>query len=293
MAGDLYPDHGVTGTENRQYNREQRAGKHEADAALYKSHQCEQTPHPGSWRRHDQRTQGPLVAGYGIYTQGQEILLTFSFCSSLVSGYVITYFPLRGRSETIRLILSDQGAKWTEEEVQFTDWFTANCEHKKQAVFGQLPKFKDGDFVLYQSNSILRYLGRKYGIAGGSNQESALIDMVNDGVEDLRMKLVRVLFYEPEKGTEKYEADLPDQFSAFERILSQNSNGTRFVVGDQISYADYNLLDILHVHLALFPACLASFPLLTAFSDRISSRPKLMEYLKSEARKNRPIVPKK
>lgn len=29
-------------------------------------------------------------------------------------------------------------------------------------VFGQLPQFKDGDFVLYQSNSILRYLARKY-----------------------------------------------------------------------------------------------------------------------------------
>ncbi|KAM3914071.1 glutathione S-transferase P 1-like, partial [Leptodactylus fuscus] len=159
--------------------------------------------------------------------------------------------------------------------------------------FGQLPQFKDGDFVLYQSNSILRYLGRKYGIAGGNDQESALIDMVNDGVQDLRMKYLQLMFFDLDTGRDKYEADLPNHLSAFEWILSQNSHGPEYVVGDQISYADYNLLDILHVHLALFPACLASFPLLTAFSDRISSRPKLMEYLKSEARKNRPIVPKK
>ncbi|KAM3913196.1 glutathione S-transferase P 1-like isoform 2-T2 [Leptodactylus fuscus] len=207
-----------------------------------------------------------------------------------MSGYVITYFPLRGRAENIRLLLGDQGATWEEEEVQMQDWKSGNL--KKEAVFGQLPKFKDGDFVLYQSNSILRYLGRKYDIAGGSNQESALIDMVNDGVEDLRLKFARAIFYEPET-KDKYEADLPNHFSAFERILSQNCNGTKYLVGDKISYADYNLLDLLQTHLALFPACLSTFPLLTAYIDRITSRPKLSEYLNSDARKNRPMIPKR
>lgn len=211
-----------------------------------------------------------------------------------MSGYVITYFPLRGRAESIRLLLSDQGASWTEEEVQLADWFAGKCSDiKKNAVFGQLPQFKDGDFVLYQSNSILRYLARKYSIAGGSIKESATIDMVNDGVEDLRLKFGRMVFFEFETGKDKYEKELPDQLSAFEKILSLNSNGTKFLVGDKISYADYSLLDVLHGHLNIFPACLSSFPLLTAYTDRISARPKLSEYLKSDARNNRPFAPKK
>ncbi|XP_075698381.1 glutathione S-transferase P 1-like [Rhinoderma darwinii] len=210
-----------------------------------------------------------------------------------MSGFVLTYFPVRGRAEAIRLLLSDQGVSWKEDEVQIADWFAGKCDIKKQAVFGQLPQFKDGEFVLYQSNSILRYLGRKYGISGGNNQESALIDMVNDGVEDLRMKYSRLLFLEFETGKEKYEKDLPNQLSAFEKILSKNSNGTKFLVGDKISYADYNLLDLLQGHLNLFPTCLSTFPLLNAFIDRITARPKLSEYLKSEARNKRPIVPKK
>ncbi|KAG9467289.1 hypothetical protein GDO78_015227 [Eleutherodactylus coqui] len=210
-----------------------------------------------------------------------------------MSGYVITYFPLRGRAEVIRMLLADQGASWTEEEVQTADWFGGESDLKQQAVFGQLPQFKDGDFVLYQSNSILRYLGRKYGISGGSNQESALIDMVNDGVEDLRVKYIRFVFFEFETGKEKYESELAKHLSAFERILSQNCNGTKYVVGDKISYADYNLLDLLHWQLHFFPDCVSSFPLLTAFMDRISSRPKLSEYLKSEARNKRPIMFKK
>ncbi|XP_077349970.1 glutathione S-transferase P 1-like [Lithobates pipiens] len=132
-----------------------------------------------------------------------------------------------GRGESIRLILADNGAKWTEDVIQFADWFGGKCPLKKEAVFGQLPQFSDGDFVLYQSNTILRYLGRKFG--------------------------EYIAYHCYETGMEKYEKDLPNQLSAFERILSKNSNGTKFLVGDKISYADYNLLDVLHCHLNIFP----------------------------------------
>ncbi|XP_073444337.1 glutathione S-transferase P 1-like [Dendrobates tinctorius] len=209
-----------------------------------------------------------------------------------MAEYTLTYFPVRGRAESIRLLLADQGASWTENAIQMADWFSGKSDIKKKAVFGQLPQFQHGDFVLYQSNSILRYLGRVYGISGSSNQESALIDMVNDGVEDLRLKYGRLIFYEYETCKEKYIADLPNHLSAFERILSNNSNGTKFVVGDKISYADYNLLDILQNHLDLDPKCLASFPLLSAYVERVASRPKLSQYLKSEERNKRPITPK-
>ncbi|XP_075073334.1 glutathione S-transferase P 1-like [Mixophyes fleayi] len=209
-----------------------------------------------------------------------------------MSGYTLTYFPFRGRAEPIRLLLADQWASWTENEVQTADWFSGKCGLKKNTVFGQLPRFQDGDFDLYQSNSILRYLGNKHGISGSNNQEKALVDMVNDGVEDLRQKYGRLIFMEFETGKEKYITDLPNQLSAFEKILSQNSNGTKFLVGDKISYADYNLLDILHCHLDLDPNCLSTFPLLSAYVERLASRPKLSEYLKSEKRNKRRITPK-
>ncbi|XP_073540417.1 glutathione S-transferase P 1-like isoform X3 [Phyllobates terribilis] len=209
-----------------------------------------------------------------------------------MSGYTLTYFPVRGRVETIRLLLADQGASWTDDEMQMADWFSRKSDIKKKAVFGQLPQFQHGDFVLYQSNAILRYLGRLYEISGRSNQESALIDMVNDGVEDLRLKYFRLIFFEYETGKEKYIGDLPNHLSAFERILSNNSNGTKFVVGNKISYADYNLFDTLQCHLDLDPKCLASFPLLSAYVERVAARPKLSQYLKSEKRNKRPITPK-
>ncbi|KAM4636869.1 glutathione S-transferase P 1-like [Discoglossus pictus] len=207
-------------------------------------------------------------------------------------GCVLTYFPVRGRAEATRLLLSDQGVSWKEEEVQIADWFSGKCDLKKKAVFGQLPQFQDGDFVLYQSNCILRYLGRKHGLNGSNDQQSALIDMANDGVEDLRQKFGRLVFFEFETGKEKYLQELPNHLAPFEKLLFQNSKGTKFLVGDKISYADYNLLDILQCNLDLSATCLSAFPLLAAYVERIVSRPKLAQYLKSDGRKRRPITPK-
>ncbi|OCT69383.1 glutathione S-transferase P 1-like [Xenopus laevis] len=206
--------------------------------------------------------------------------------------YILTYFPVRGRGEAIRLLLADQGIEWKEDEVQISDWVSGKDDRKKNAVFGQLPRFQDGDFVLYQSNSILRYLGTKHGLDGSNGQERALIDMVNSGVEDLRQKYGRLIFFEYETGKEKYLQDLSGQLNLFERILSNNANGSTFIVGNKISYADFNLLNILQCHIDLSPTCLSSFPLLSAYLERLTSRPKLSIYLKSDACMKRPITPK-
>ncbi|KAE8588643.1 hypothetical protein XENTR_v10022658 [Xenopus tropicalis] len=206
--------------------------------------------------------------------------------------YALIYFPVRGRAEAIRLLLADQGIDWEEDEVQIADWVSGKDGRKKDAVFGQLPGFRDGDFVLYQSNSILRYLGNKHGLDGSDAHERAVVDMVNSGVEDLRQKYGRFLYFEYETGKDKYLETLPAQLDLFERILSKNANGSAFIVGNKISYADYNLLDTLHCHIDLSPTCLSNYPLLSAYVERLVSRPKLAKYLNSDVCKRRPITPK-
>lgn len=55
----------------------------------------------------------------------------------------------------------------------------------------------------------------------------------------------------------------------------------------QIGFADYNLLDALHVHLVLASNCLASLPLLAGYVQRLNDRPLLKNFLESDARKKR------
>uniref|UniRef100_A0A6I8NB01 Glutathione S-transferase n=1 Tax=Ornithorhynchus anatinus TaxID=9258 RepID=A0A6I8NB01_ORNAN len=159
--------------------------------------------------------------------------------------------PPSGRCEATRMLLADQGLPWKEEVVTIEAWMKG--EVKAGCLYGQLPKFLDGDLTLFQSNAILRHLGRSHGLYGKDTREAALIDMVNDGVEDLRLRYVRLIY--------------------------QN----------YISFADYSLLDVLLNHEVLAPGCLASFPLLQAYVKRLSARPKLQAFLASPQHLNLPI----
>nr|XP_015200679.1 PREDICTED: glutathione S-transferase P-like [Lepisosteus oculatus] len=202
-----------------------------------------------------------------------------------VAPYTITYFPCRGRCEALRILLADQGQPWKEIVVTMQEWMKGDL--KASCLFGQLPKFEDGDFVLYQSNTLLRYLGRKHGAYGKDDKQASLIDMMNDSVEDMRLKYMRLIYQEYETGKEKYIKDLPNDLSKFEKILSNNKGG--FLVGNQISYVDYNFMDLLQNLQVLSSNCLDSFPSLKSYVERLSSRPKIKAYLETDEHKRRPI----
>ncbi|KAM8924636.1 glutathione S-transferase P 1-like [Pelodytes ibericus] len=214
-------------------------------------------------------------------------LVYFDEGDNSLAQYKIIYFNVRGRCEAMRMLLADQGQQWEEDIVTWDTWTQGDL--KSNAVFGQLPELKDGDKALNQSNAILRHLARKHGLYGTDVYEQSVIDMVNDGVEDLRLKYVRLIYQNYEEGKDDYIKNLPTDLGYFERLLSKNNSGKSFIVGKAISFADYNLVDLLSNHLVLAPGCLADFPLLSAYVERVSSQPKLKAYLSSDAHKNRPI----
>ncbi|XP_037696298.1 glutathione S-transferase P-like [Choloepus didactylus] len=200
--------------------------------------------------------------------------------------YTIVYFPVRGRCEAIRMLLADQGQSWKEEVVSKDLWLQGTL--KASCLYGQLPKFQDGDLTLYQSNAILRHLGRSLGLYGKDQREAALVDMVNDGVEDLRKLCSDLIHHNYEEGKAQYVQELPGHLKPFETLLAQNQGGQAFIVGDQVSFADYNLLDFLLAHQVLASGCLDALPLLSAYVTRLSSRPKLKAFLASPEHVNRP-----
>nr|XP_054362919.1 glutathione S-transferase P-like [Mirounga angustirostris] len=196
-----------------------------------------------------------------------------------VPPYTVVYFPVRGRCEAMRMLLADQGQSWKEEVVTKESWLQGPL--KASCLYGQLPKFQDRDLTLYQSNAILRHLGRPLGLSGKDHREAALLDMVNDGVEDLRCKYVMLLYTNYEAGKEEYLKAIPGYLKPFEMLLSQNEGGQAFIGGNQISFADYNLLDLLLIDQVLDPSCLDSLPLLSACVSRLSIWPKLKAFLAS------------
>ncbi|KPP65669.1 Glutathione S-transferase P-like [Scleropages formosus] len=185
----------------------------------------------------------------------------------------------------MRILMADQGVEWKEKVVVFDEWMKGDL--KATCVFGQLPKFEDGDLVLYQSNAILRHLGRKHEAAGSDDKEAALIDMMNDGVEDLRLKYIKLIYQDYDTGKDQYIKDLPGHLSKFEAVLAKNKSG--FLIGGKISFADYSLFEVMLNHLVLCSSCLDTFPALKSFVESMSARPGIKAFLDSDAYKKLPI----
>ncbi|XP_052471482.1 glutathione S-transferase P [Carassius gibelio] len=202
-----------------------------------------------------------------------------------MAPYTLTYFPVKGRCGALKMILADNGQQLKENLVSIEEWMKGDM--KGSCLFGQLPKFEDGDLVLYQSNAMLRHVGRKHGAYGKNDCEASLIDMMNDAVEDLRLKYIKLIYQEYDTGKEAYCKDLPKHLKPFESILSKNKSG--FLVGDQISFADYNLFDLLLNHKVLCSSSLDSFPALKSYVDKIAARPKIKALLECENFKKLPI----
>ncbi|XP_067312801.1 glutathione S-transferase P-like [Pseudorasbora parva] len=199
--------------------------------------------------------------------------------------YTLTYFAIKGRCGALKILLADNGQQLKENLVTYEEWMKGDI--KASCTFGQLPKFQDGDLVLYQSSAMLRHLGRKHAAYGKNDCEASLIDMMNDGVEDLRSKYIKLIYQEYETGKEAFIKDLPNHLKPFEAILAKNKSG--FLVGDQISFADYNLFDLLLNLKVLCPTCQESFPALKSFVDKITARPKVKALLECDNFKKLPI----
>lgn len=140
------------------------------------------------------------------------------YCS--MPPYTITHFPVRGCCEAMPMRLADQGHSWKEEvvtkETQLQGSLKASC------LYRQLPKFQGGDFTLYRSNAILRYLGCSLGLCGKDQQEAAMVDVMNESVEDLHCKYITHIYTNYEVGEQDFVQQLLGRLKPLETLLSQD-----------------------------------------------------------------------
>ena len=52
----------------------------------------------------------------------------------------------------------------------------------------------DGEVDLVQTHAILRHLARRHGLAGASVQDAALVDVLLEGIADLKGKIVPLVY---------------------------------------------------------------------------------------------------
>ena len=154
--------------------------------------------------------------------------------------------------------------------------------------FPNLPYYIDGDVKLSQSIAIIRYLARKYNLAGTNETERIRIDLAECQLVDFRTGFNAGLCYNPNFETLKgpYIAALPDKLKLFSQFLGTNL----WFAGQNLSYVDFMIYEAFYCHKQLIPNALDGFPNLQAFYDRLEALPNVAAYLKSDKYIKWPLI---
>ncbi|GAB0185896.1 glutathione S-transferase [Grus japonensis] len=131
-------------------------------------------------------------------------------------------------------------------------------------LFQQVPMVEIDGMKMVQTRAISNYIAAKYNLYGKDLKERALIDMYVEAVMDLN-ELLMTHPLQPADKKEQHFATIVDKatnryFPAYEKVLKDH--GQNFLVGNQFSRADVQLLETLLMAEEYKPDILAKFPLL-------------------------------
>ncbi|NXD37307.1 GSTA1 transferase, partial [Copsychus sechellarum] len=148
-------------------------------------------------------------------------------------------------------------------------------------LFQQVPMVEIDGMKLVQTRAIMNYIAAKYNLCGKDLKERALIDMYVEGLFDLNELLLKYEFLPADQKVPHF-ANMMDKaenryFPVFEKVLKDH--GKDFLVGNQLSRADVQLLEVILMAEEYKPDILAKFPLLQSFKARISAIPNIKKFL--------------
>jgi glutathione S-transferase len=235
---------------------------------------------------------------------------------------VLLPLGIPGRGEFIRLVFEATNTPYKDISNESKDGISQVLAMKDDSLTidsdGNPPAFappalripgegKNGKtLVLYQTPSILAYLGDRLGLAGVDEAEKhwimahALTALdLNNEAHDTHHPVASGKYYEDQKpealtkATDFRKERIPKFFGYFERVLKGNQQGGegegKYLVGAKLSYADTTLWHVLNGLKFAFPKELEArekeFPLLFgAFYASVQEQKSVKEYLASERR---------
>ena len=150
-------------------------------------------------------------------------------------------------------------------------------EHRQRHPAGKVPVIIDGDFVLFESNAIIRYLADKVQSSiypkelKRRAQVDQWLDYVGIHINNAMTKVFgnRVIF--PYVGIEVDERSLADGLTFLDKFLpaiEQQLSKHDYLVGNEISLADFNLIANLEPA-ELADVDLSSYPKLVTYRDKL------------------------
>ncbi|XP_025016297.1 glutathione S-transferase Mu 1 isoform X3 [Tetranychus urticae] len=211
---------------------------------------------------------------------------------------ILGYWKIRGLCDPIRLLLAHTGQEYEMKEYSIgpepgydiSEWLDE--KFNLGLDFPNLPYYidKDEGVKITQTVAIIRYLARKHGLVGESDEETIKIEMVEQQAIELIFTCTRTWYCRDDDLFDKLKEEmmtiLPGKLIGLAKFLGEN----QYIIGDRITYVDFMLYSILD-YIRLFEESL--FDEASSLKDyltRIESLPEIEKYLSSDDFKRFPIT---
>ncbi|KAE8603329.1 hypothetical protein XENTR_v10014299 [Xenopus tropicalis] len=190
------------------------------------------------------------------------------------------YFNGRGKMESIRWLLAAAGVEFEEEMIETREQFEALFQDGN-LPFKQVPVVEMDGMKLVQTKAILQYIAAKYNLYGKDIVERVLIDMYVEGTTEFMEVIMSQPFLQNVEPGMQIDVLVQKAkmcyLPVYEKVL--RDHGQDFLVGNQFSWADIQLLEAILMIEEKSANVLSNFPLLQDFKERISEIPTIKAFL--------------
>ncbi|TFW15049.1 glutathione S-transferase [Brevundimonas intermedia] len=217
-------------------------------------------------------------------------------------AYELYYWPtIQGRGEFVRLALEAAGADYV--DVSRQDDGKAMMRLMKDAATPPFapPFVRLGDRTVGQVAAILAWLGPQLGLSPNGDSDRAWLNQIQLTLADLVAEahdthhpVDLMAYYDDQKpeAARRAEGFRKDRIAKFlgwaEQVLDRNPQGSDWMVGDRLTYADLSLFQVVEGLTYAFPKAstrvLKTTPHVVAVRDRVAALPRLAAYLASPRR---------
>ncbi len=199
----------------------------------------------------------------------------------------LRYFAVRGRVDMTRLVLELAGAPYTFEGITVDAWREGSAKRRTiaETPYGQLPVLEDGAFVMCQSQAILRYVAAKFGLAGATPEERAVVDETSESAFEIVFDMA-LRFWDPafhEKRSDHREL-LRGRLEKLQEHFRRRTRDGIHWVGTAPTAADASMAYALETVLVPHPGLVETFGDLHRAMDRFFSLEPVRAYVTSDRR---------
>ena len=190
----------------------------------------------------------------------------------------LSYWDIRGLAEPSRLLLRYADADWTDDRQADRDSWLAK-KFDLGLEFPNLPYLIDGDVKLTQSLAIIRYLGRKFNLAGTNEAEQVRCDVAEQEIMDMKMAQGKLCYNpEMEKLKAEYLINLVVKLGLMEKFLGSGP----WVAGEKMTYVDFLAYEYFDHIRRQFPDNFKDTANINAFMARFEALQSLKKWFDSD-----------